>query len=214
MKYYLLSVCLFSSSAFCEESVNPFLETEADKKNVNFSRLDSDAILPDSLLDKFREPRLDNGSEVDVIRITILRSLHDPLMFTWTVDSKYPEKLSIKKVERIFDKNGELKYGELVLNKNIDLTESQSGYFKKILAVSDAHNLDPEDWQPETLDGSTWIYEFVSRENSIILVRKNPIDARLGNLPIPQEKLLKELTLTSMALMIWSVANLENEDLY
>ena len=193
---------------------DPFVVKDSDLKKKTYPHLDSKKVLSDLILQKFGEQRLDNGNKVDVIRITILRSFHDPLMFIWTVDNKAPEKLVIKKVQRVIDKEGEITYGQLILNKKIDMTKSQSKYLKKMLLVSDAHCLNPKDWQQETLDGSTWIYEFASRGKSIVLVRRNPIEAKVGDLKIPRKRMLKESALTSMALMIWTMGNLENEELY
>ena len=201
-----------------EKAVDPFAEPppkkvdrSADKKSVDF--------ISDDILNALQERRLDKvGNEASgVVRITALRSFHPPLAFLWFPAPEGQESwLEVKRVRMQIDKEGRRTYIGLDLNSRIRLRPSQTqnlqDFFFQRTRITD---LPQGCWQPESLDGSTWIFEFPSEvpDRSTLLMRRNPIHPPLAALEastISKERLLQESALTSFALMIWTLSGIDD----
>ena len=99
------------------------------------------------------------------------------------------------------------------------VSTSQPNQDKNINTLFGNANFDrlPQDcWQGPALDGSIWIYERAAEDGATMLVRHNPInpDEAVKNFPITKERLLLESNLTTFALLIWTLSNIDDTDLY
>jgi len=166
----------------------------------------SEDFLTDKLLKAFGEKRLDKGtSKRAVIRITILRGFHAPLLFKW-----YPSDESLKpilQIKRLAVKRSSNKtvHEKLDLDKRIELKASQEKLLKNIYTHSTIQDLPQNYWSPATLDGSTWIYEVAAEDSSILITRRNPIRPILEGTKITRKRLSRELNLTTFSLMLWTL---------
>ena len=210
--YTLISIITYG--VLFAESDDIFKES-ISSNDIEYANIHSKEFLKSELLESFEEKRLDEGAEEDTIRITVLRSFHDPLMFIWEprVD-EVGSKLIVKKVKLNYDNDKNIVYGDLLLDKTINLNFSNSKKLYRVLALSNVYTLNPRGWQPDTLDGSVWIYELVSEKSSVLLVRKNPIQPIFKGVEISKENLFKESNLTFFAVMLWVLSDIKDPELY
>ena len=208
----LLLLCL-SMLVSAQDKADPFaapepklIDRSSDKK--------SDKFLSDKLLEALDERRLDEGMGTGsaVIRITILRSFHAPLVLKWFPAEPNKESwLHVKRLKWEVNDKGERNYLGLDLNKKIKLRPSQEKLLKTIYAHSSLQELPQAYWTPEALDGSQWIYEAAAKDGSILIARRNPINPTLNGTKIQTQRLLHELQLTTFALMLWTLSEIDEE---
>jgi hypothetical protein len=199
---------IFQSIAYGDESAqDPFVAQEA--KPLDRSKdLSSESFLSKGLLEAFKEKRLDKSSanQKSLIRITIRRSFHSPLMFQW-----FPSDYRLH-VKRLKSRGGAP--GVLDIDRSVKLTEEQQKLLKSLYSKASLDALPQDFWQPQALDGSTWIYESTTLEGSILIARRNPIDPNedcLQYTKIKPSRLSKELQLTSFTLMLWMLSGIDEE---
>ncbi|BDS05356.1 hypothetical protein NT6N_03960 [Oceaniferula spumae] len=208
-------VCLFlitQSFVFCgEQDKDPF--SRLDPKPVDRSKdLKSDSFISNGLLAAFREKRLDKGSgnKKSLIRITIRRSFHSTLMFQWFPGES---RLQVKRLKPHDDPFGD-SWGELDLDRSVKLPEAQQKLLKILYSNAPLEIMPQDFWQPQGLDGSTWIYESAAEGGSILVARRNPVDPSvvcIADTGIKPGRLSKELQLTSFALMLRTLSGIDEE---
>ncbi len=200
-----------------EKAVDPFAEPPpkkvdrgADKKSVDF--------ISDDILKVLQERRLDKGvgnEASGVIRITVLRSFHPPLAFMWFPAPEGQESwLEVKRAKMQTNGEGQRTYTGLDLNSRIKLRPSQTKNLQDFFQSTSIANMPQSCWQPEAMDGSTWIFEFAAEvpDRSTLLIRQNPIYplAALEGSTITKERLLQESALTTFALLIWTLSGIDD----
>jgi hypothetical protein len=203
---FLFAIALLPNGAIGED--DPFAEppkTEIDRTGDK----KSDKVLTDRLLKAFEEERLDKGTGKGrpVIRITILRSFHAPLMFKWFPGEDGEESFLV--VKKLIKKQGEVDFQGLDTNKRVKLTASQETLLKEMFTNSPFQDLPQEDWQSPGLDGSEWIYESAASDAEILITRVNPVDPVLEGAKIAPKRLSKELQLTSFTMMLWLLSGID-----
>ena len=179
----------------------------------------SPAFITEDILRALQERRLDNGvgkKALGRIRITVLRSFHAPLVFLWFPAPEGHESwLQTKRAQMQIDEDGKRTYTGLDLNSRIRLRPGQTRILQGFFEDTSIADLPQSCWQPEALDGSTWIFEFASEEDdrSTLLVRRNPIYplSALEGSTISKERLLQESALTTFALMIWTLSGIDEK---
>lgn len=208
MKFLLLCLTLPLSIFAAEQGIDPFAVVE--ELAIDRSKdLSSKAFLSDQLLKNFGELRMDEikGGPHFLIRVTVLRSLSDPLMFKLFLNES---KLQIKSLRR----KREFPYGELKLNKEIQLTEAQVKFLRSLYWNSPITKLPQKDWQDSSqmLDGSRWVYEVGIAGSSTTIERSNPVNPPLEaddvKLTTPAS-LSKEQQLTSFVLTLWVLSGID-----
>ena len=200
-----------------ENTVSPFaivpstkIDRSGDKKSLDF--------ISEDLLNALHERRLDKGvgdNAPGVVRITVLRSFHPPLAFLWFPSSEGQESwLEVKRVRLQIDKEAKHTYNGLDLSTRIKIRPSQTTNLQEYFHGTRITDLPQSCWQPESLDGSTWIFEFAAEvpDRSILLVRRNPIYplGALKGSTISRERLLQESALTTFALLIWTLSGIDD----
>ena len=217
MKTLLTVICYSFTifSVYAEDKEDPF--NPEPPKIIDRSKDEgSKSFLDDALLKAFGEKRLDNGADKDVLRITVMRSFHAPLMFKWLPSEEGKDAwLHVKTLKVDRDVDGDRVYKGLDTNKRIKLTVAQRKLLQTTYGHSPMQDLPQPFWQPEALDGSRWIYEVAAEGGgSILIARRNPIDpgkACIDFTKIKPERLAKELQLTSFALMLWMLSGIDEE---
>lgn len=210
MKALLLCLTLPLSILAAEPDSDPFAvieEPEIDRSKD----LKSKAFLSDQLLKNFGELRMDeNGGEPQfLIRVTILRSLSDPLIFKLFLNEA---KLQVKSLRRKKD----FPYGELKLNREIKLTEAQVKLLRILYWNAPITKLQQKDWQDSSqmLDGSRWVYEVGIAGNSTTIDRSNPVNPPLDTDDVKLTTpacLSKEQQLTSFVLTLWALSGIDEK---
>ena len=171
----------------------------------------SEQYLSEHLLDRFNEPRLDNGSPdgKPVIRITVLRGNQSPVMMIWHPERRDGTSTLHVKVLKVDTIQATTSYTSITLDRLITLTQAQTKALKSIYTLAPLQSLPKEPWQSETLDGSAWVYEAAAGKRSVMVCRRNPISPDLSTNEIPKARLVKELQLTSFGLTLWTMANID-----
>ena len=181
------------------------VDRSADKK--------SDGFLSDELLKALDERRLDKGTGKGdgVIRITVLRSFHAPLVFKWFLSSELgrPSMLHVKRLKYVVNDKGERTYKGLDLHQKLKLRPSQEELLKTIYAHAPLQELPQAYWTHASLDGSQWIYEAAAKSGSILIARRNPINPLLEGTKIDPKRLSHELRLTAFAMMLWTLSGID-----
>lgn len=216
-----LSLSLMLAGLCClnaEKMVDPFSEHAANNPVEKEEDEGPSAVLSDDLLKAFDEKSLDQGTgkkDMGVIRITILRSFKKSLMFSWYPSENGKEGiLVVKRIPYRYDPDKGHIYGELDLNKRIQLSEAHEMLLKTLNTKADIFEMPKHDWQEGVLDGSLWIYESASdQKRGFVLSRRSPFDPVLEAGVISKERLLQETRLNAFALVMWTIAGL-NEELY
>ena len=176
----------------------------------------SSAYLTDELLKALGEERLDGGKKrgSPVLRITVLRSFHAPLIFKWYPGEPLGESsLHVKRLKMVIDEKGEQAYAGLDFNQQLRLRPAQNRLLWTIYNET-GFSLLPQlcFTAKEVLDGSEWIYEEADKDGSILLSRRNPV-----HLPLDKEKevvvdrLACEMRLTTLAMMLWTLSGVDEE---
>jgi len=171
----------------------------------------STPVHPD-ILKSFNERIYKNGGnslERDTVRLTILRSLDEPIMITWyPYDDKFKNSLlSVKKTKKAEEG------GELFFNEIHTLTKSTSLNLSTFVGLSDPHGLPKEAWRDISLDGSQWIFEFASKEVGYSIIR-NDITTHRFKKSMTSDRVGREVSLTSFGLMLWILSNNDEEFIY
>lgn len=214
MKIIITYICLLLSNTSYsgEPPKDPF--SDSGVKPVDKTKdLGSENFLSEGLLAAFKEKRLEKGigNTKSLIRITIIRSLHSPLMFQWFPGES---RLQVKRLNNDSDPFGD-SYGELSMNRAVKLTAIQNNLLKSLYSKAPLDILPQAYWQPQGLDGSTWVYESaVARKGTILVARRSPIDPSKASLEytnIKSDRLAKELQLTSFALMLWMLSGVDED---
>ena len=198
-----ISLAQDSVDPFAEPAVVP-IDRSADKK--------SDKFLSDDLLNAFEERRLDDGvgKGREVIRITVIRSFHAPVMFKWFPAPPGQEsELEVKRLKVAIGADGERSYQGIDFHQRLKLRPSQEGLLKEIYQHSPLQDLPQVDWTGKGLDGSDWIYEAAAGEGSVLIARWSPIDPVLEGQKIDRKRLSKELQLTTFSLMLWTLSGID-----
>lgn len=215
MKKIFTCICSFliSSSLHAEDDNGVFdppppivIDRSKDKESKCF--------LNDTLLTAFDEKRLDNGTNKPVLRITILRSFDAPLMFKWFPSGEGKGAvLHIKKLKVDRDTDGSQVYKGLDTNKQIKLSEAQERLLKHTYHHSPVDELPQPFWQPDSLDGSVWIYELAAQKGSILIARQDPIAPNeiFDNLIVDPKRLAREMQLTTFTLMLWALSGIDEK---
>ena len=151
------------------------------------------------------------GKKRSVIRITIMRSFHAPLLLKWY--PAYDEHKALIHIKRLKVKSTDTEriYEGLDIDKRIELKASQEKLLKAIYRHSPIQDLPQDYWSPQTLDGSMWIYEASGGDGSTLLTRRNPIDLFLEGSNIKSARLARELQLTTFSLMLWTLSDIDEE---
>jgi len=211
---FRLSAFLLLASQLLAE--DPFA---VSKENVADRSMDrtSKEFLSDKLLKAFGAKRLDNGTGGDkehfLIRLTVLRSLDPPLMFTWYIKERGEESsLNIQRLAVTFSDEEGMKYGKVDFNKHIRIKPNQVDLLRSVYHSADISKLPQLDWQEAVLDGSRWIYEVAVHDESIILERNNPVNLNeitFESFKVSLMRKERESNLTSFALMLWLLSGLD-----
>jgi hypothetical protein len=215
MKTLTTLICFLLTifSVYAEDKVDPF-NPEPPKVIDRSKDEGSKLFLRDDLLKAFGEKRLDNGTDKAVLRITVMRSFHAPLMFKWFPSEDGKDAwLHVKTLKVDSNADGDRVYKGLDTNKRIKLTTAQRKLLQTTYGQSPMQDLPQPFWQPEALDGSRWIYEVAAEGGgSILIARRNPIDPRKACIDfskIRPERLAKELQLTSFTLLLWALSGVD-----
>ena len=199
--------------ALAQESPDPF--TPDKPKTIDRSSDEkSDEFISTEILDAFGERRLDGGTGKGgpVIRITVFRSFHAPLMFLWYPANLGQESwLHVKRLKFAVNDKGERLYKGLDLNQKLKLRPSQERFLKTLYGQSPLQDLPQDYWTPQALDGSHWVYEAAAADGSILIARRNPVNPFLEGAKIQPERLAHELQLTQFTLMLWGLSGVDEE---
>lgn len=174
----------------------------------------------DEMMKAMGEVRLDKGTGKGgpgLIRITVLRSFHAPLVFTWFPgEGEREPSLQAKRAKMETDNMGNRTYTGMDLNVRVKLRPIQDKILKTLWENADFDGLPEECWQPASLDGSRWTYESAWEDGRTMISRTNPInpDIAIEHSPISKQQLLKESNLTTFALMIWTLSGIDEDSIY
>jgi hypothetical protein len=221
MKIFLTAISLLIGALLfgAEKEVDPFAyvppkkaDRTEDKGSVDF--------ISDDILKALKEVRLDKGTGKGgpgIIRITILRSFHSPMVFTWfPATEKQEPSLHVKRIMMKTDANGIRVYSGLDINKHIKLRSSQDKNLKTHFGNANFDGLGQDCWQGAGLDGSIWVYERAAEDGYTLIARNNPINPQsaVDHSTISKKQLLQESNLTIFALMIWTLSDIDDESIY
>ncbi|MBU4461173.1 MAG: hypothetical protein KJ579_11435, partial [Verrucomicrobia bacterium] len=225
----LAAACTSLPSSSVKERLSEPRSASPRLCEVDERRLTSRDVLTDEILEAFEEPRLDNGFGEAVIRITVLRSFHAPIMFIFYPRREDPGEplLYVKRLRRVVDEqfidHRRVRHEDLDFHNQLKLRVGQRDALYTILGQADVGNLPSECWQRPGLDGSAWIYEFAAEGGSTLLRRRSPIATKdyldsLARMDMLDQvdilRLAREMNLTTFAMMIWTLSGLDSEELY
>jgi len=202
-----------------KEEVDPFAYVppkEADRTKDKGSA----QFLSDAELKALDEPRLAKGTGKGgpgIIRITVLRSFHSPIVFTlYPATERQTPTIHVKRIRMRTDENGQRTYLGLDIDSRVKLRPSQDKNLKTLFGNANFDGLSQDCWQGPALDGSIWIYERAAEDGATMLARHNPINPEeaVKSFPITKARLLQESNLTTFALMIWTLSGIDDSDLY
>lgn len=177
--------------------------------------------ISDEVLKVLREPRLDNGTgkdDLNVIRLTVLRSFHAPLVFIWRITPD-GNTLQVKRAKmKIVDE--QRVYEGLDIDKSISLSKDQLKLIKAFWEKVEFHDLpqisEQEEMITASMDGSTWVYETAAAKESILFAKSNPLhffpESEL--LPAARGRQKTEFHLNLFAVMLWTMAGIDDADVY
>jgi len=208
---FALLLAAYGIAGIAQGSPDPFTPIEPEAVDRSSDKK-SDTFISTEILKAFGERRLDEGTGKGspVIRITILRSFHAPLMFIWyPADPGHESHLHVKRLKFVVNDKGERIYKGLDMNQNLKLRPSQEGFLKTLYGLSPLQDLPQTDWTHESLDGSQWIYEAAAEDGSILIARCNPVDPLLKCAQVKHQRLLRESQLTQFALMLWGLSGID-----
>lgn len=208
----LVHLSLVATLVFAEPVADPPDDPFAVERVEPIDRsedLGSEEFLSDELLAAFDEGRM----EVDAgekIRLTVLRSFHAPLMFTW-----YPRPLGqesalvVKRLRVLRDDDGEVTYQGLDFNQRLVLRPAQGRLLKEALGRSPIYELPQADWMEPGLDGALWVFEVPDEEGSIVIARHSPLSPMVHIFEVQAERLVREMHLASFGLMLWTLSGVD-----
>jgi len=220
MKRIFLLCLLGVMPVLSQEAKDPY-SAEAVAEVDRSKDRKSPEYISDEVLKALGEPRLDKGTgkdDLNVVRITVLRSFHAPLAFIWRMtpdgDTLVVKRAKMKTVD------GERVYEELDIDKSISLSKGQVKLMKEFLGKVDFHLLpqisEQEEMGYETMDGSRWVYETAAAKESILFSKRNPLvffpPSELP--PAAQGRLKSEVQLNQFAVMLWTMAGIDDADVY
>jgi hypothetical protein len=179
----------------------------------------SEHFLSDELLRSFGAKRMDEGSGGDeshfIIRVTVLRSLDAPLMFTWHIkDKDESSELKIQRLKVTYSDTNGKEYHGVDFSKAISIPPNQGRLLRSVFHASNINSLPQSDWQKAGLDGSRWIYEVAVHDSSIVLERNNPIGLNEATFELFKVSMIRkeqESNLTAFALMLWLLSELDDK---
>lgn len=221
MKILIAAVTLLIGIALvgAEDAVDPFAYVPPKKADRTKDK-GSVEVLSDEILKALGEPRLDKGTGKGgpgIIRITVIRSFHSPVVFKWLpgADGQQPS-LQVKRAKMQKREDGTRIYTGLDIDTRVKLRPFQDHNLKTLFSNANFDGLTQDCWQGPGTDGSVWIYERAAEDGATLLVRHNPInpDSALEYSKITKKQLLQESNLTTFALMIWTLSEIDDEALY
>ena len=179
----------------------------------------SSVFLPDQLLQAFEEKRLDKGTGGDDsdfwLRLTVVRSFHAPLMFTWRMPSNGEESfLDVKRIQKLDSKSAPVTYKKYDLWTRKRVSAAQGRLLRSLFVDSALMKLPQKDWSLGNLDGSHWIYEVAASNDSLLVARSSPITAKAEELKaseVSTERIMQESKLNTLGLMLWLLSEIDDE---
>lgn len=199
----------FASGAFLFEGRAEDLLLEISSENIDRSRdKGSGKFLSDGILQAFGESRLDSGSPDGrtAIRLIVFRSFEDPLMFKFVLGAEGKEPyLDAKRISKAED--GVFRVTQ---NRRLLLRPEQESLLLNVYATSPIDDLPQDDWQEPGLDGTQWIYEITAKGRHVLLSRSQPMQPHVEGVEITKERLAREMSLTSFALVLWTLAGIDD----
>jgi len=168
------------------------------------------------LLAKFKENSLANGTgEKSQVRITLLRSLHPPLMVKWYPEADADEvAVQAKTLTKKLEPEGFRLSNDVTARLSVGQRKNLKQYF----GLADPVNLPKEDWRSsDVLDGSTWVIEIATDGEVTRLVRRNPMSLPSESSDqneVTHDRIWREQFLVTFALNLLMASGLEVEELY
>jgi len=173
-------------------------------------------LLNEDVLAKLQEINLTNGTgEKDQVRITILRSFQNPLIINW-----YPKALAdeVAVHAKILTNELQLQNGQFYIEAKSKLSNGQRNNLKQYFGIADPATLPANDWRSsDVLDGSVWIIEIASKNDSIRIFRRNPMEipsVSSNQENVSKDRIWKEQFLVTFALNLLMASGLEVEGVY
>jgi hypothetical protein len=216
MKTILTLAIMLASLAVRAENIPNSGNDGSDDRSMDKN---SSAYLSDSLLDAFDEKRLDKGTGGDDsdfwLRLTVIRSFHAPLMFTWRMHPNGGESfLDVKRVQKQNSKAAPISYKKHDLWTRKRVSATQGRLLKSLFDASALMELPRKDWSLGSLDGSQWIYEVAASNDARLVVRSSPITAKADEfeaLKVPTARIMQESKLNALGLMLWLLSEVDEE---
>lgn len=211
MKTLIVALLLVGSLAHAQvQAPTPTIAAASPKQDLPALPASS-KYLSDHLLQRFNEPRLDDGApnSLPLIRITAIRGKDSPVMLIWHPDQRDGTSTLRVKMLEVNEEQSSITYSRIILDRKITLSQAQTRSLKSIYTLAPIHTLPQETWQSDKMDGSVWVFEAASGKKAMLLVRMNPIDPEIASNPIPATRLAKELQLSTFALNLWVLANID-----
>lgn len=131
-------------------------------------------------------------------------------MLIWHPDHRDGTSTLRAKMLEVNREQSTISYSRITMDRKITLTQAQTKSLKSIYTLSPINSLPKEAWQSEQMDGSVWVFEAASGKRSMLLARMNPIEPEIESHPIPAPRLAKEMQLSSFALSLWVLANIDS----
>ena len=166
---------------------------------------------------------MDKGTDNDhseVVRVTVLRSFHAPLAFIWRI-TRDGGTLRVKRAKMRIEKEEEKRvYEGLDIDKSIPLSKEQMRMIQEFWGKVEFHDLpqisEQEEMMTGVLDGSSWVYEATVGKESILFAKSNPLDfvppSKLP--PAAKGRQKSEYQLNLFAVMLWTMAGIDDADVY
>lgn len=217
MKAALIALCSIATHVVpCEGEERPASAPSSEAPIDHSKKESSQAFLADNMLEAFDEPRLDKGlSEGEIIRISVYRSFHPPLMFLWAPGRDgSPPTLKVKRIA--FETYSPIPGSKPLrtwpkFEKEITLDPTQDKLLRSLYSSSPIEGLPQACWTPSILDGSEWIFEHATSKDYTIISRRNPINPPLEPSAISTERLAAEMKLARFGVAVWVLAGIDEE---
>ena len=208
--FYTLFFCL-TLLASGDQLQDPFAPeiSEAVDRAVDKT---SEEFLSDRTLKALNEKRLDKGTTDDrrVIRLTVLQVLDDQLVFTWQpATEKREATLSVKRLKCTYDNKWNITKQILKEYEQINLQPAQDRLLKSLYANAPIQALPQAPWTTDDVIGSLWIYEVATKDKSVLVVRRNPVNPILQGSTVSPARIKSELQLTTFGVVLWTLSGVD-----